>query len=112
MGWRTHQLNRAFSAYEFFDDSNLGRCPRLQMNRAFGAKHVRSLPGTTQATSPRDKSGCKPELRSRTFKILAITAGKVGTYGSASLRFGNASDSTGSLEVERRNRPAPSKSSG
>src|SRR5437870_4998615 len=38
MGWRTHQLNRAFSAYEFFDDSNLGRCPRLQMNRAFGAK--------------------------------------------------------------------------
>src|SRR5204863_1883480 len=40
MGWRTHQLIRAFSAYEFFDDSNLGRCPRLQMNRAFGAKHV------------------------------------------------------------------------
>src|SRR5205085_1210235 len=37
MGWRAHQLTRAFSAYEFFDDSNLGRCPRLQMNRAFGA---------------------------------------------------------------------------
>src|SRR5437667_4641715 len=57
MGWRTHQLNLAFSAYEFFDDSNLGRCPRLQMNRAFGAKHVPDRRRTVAAVSDRRRNG-------------------------------------------------------
>ena len=54
-------MSRAFSAYEFFDDSNLGRCPRLQMNRAFGAKHVRDCNRRSLRENGRRSAASLPE---------------------------------------------------
>ncbi|SRR6266446_1010195 len=90
MGWRTHQLNRAFSAYEFFDDSNLGRCPRLQLNRAFGAKHVPLVKGEV-TESPRNKKLHLQHLQDGLLRMrLGQTAGKIFFLTSVSLLLSDA----------------------
>ena len=81
-------MNRAFSADRLALHDCLGRCPRLIMNGAFGAKtaitgSAPTLPGKAAATS-RSPPGCFPEAWCGTL------AGSVSAKGAVSFKPGAA----------------------
>ena len=66
---RSMAVNRAFSAVTYLDDSNLGRCPRLPVTCAFGAKH----PQTGLSASRHSKSKTETEVkRAEIFELMRV----------------------------------------